>query len=368
MIVLAEEENDGEIRLPDIPGGAAAFEICAKFCYGMTVTLNAYNVVAARCAAAYLDMSESVEKGNLIFKLEVFLSSSVLRCWKDSLVVLQMTKALLPWSEDLNLVGRSVDSIASKICIDVTMVEWSYTYNWKKLPPENGAWRPQAAPPDWWVEDLCDLDVELFERVIVAVKAKGTAPAPVIGEALRSYTYRRASGFAKGVIQFADVAKNRSLVETIIWLLPAETGSVSSGFLLRLLRAACVLDCEEEGRKEMIRKVARQLDGASVSDLLIPAPEGEEALYDVDLVRSILEEFLKISGGTLELHGRGFTASSKLSVGKLVDGYLTEISRDPNLPLCKFLDLAAMVPADARTVDDGLYRAIDMFLKVNSIC
>ncbi|CAA6667404.1 unnamed protein product [Spirodela intermedia] len=302
LIVLAEEENDGEIRLPGMPGGAAAFEICAN---------------------------ESVEKGNLIFKLDVFLSSSVLRSWKDSIVLLQTTKALLPWSEDLNLVGRCVDSIASKVCIDISM---------------NGAWRTQAAPPDWWVEDLCDLDMELFERVIAAVKAKGPQR-------------RRVSGFAKGVIQLADVEKNRSLVEAIIWLLPAETGSVSSSFLLRLLRAACVLGCEEEGRKEMIKKVARQLDGASVSDLLIPSPEGEKTLYDVDLVRSILEEFVMINGGTLSLPGRIST------VGKLVDGYLTEISRDPNLPLCKFLDLAEMVPADARTVGDGLYRAIDMFLK-----
>ena len=67
-------QEEDEIVIPEIPGGAASFEICAKFCYGMTVTLNAYNVVAARCAAEFLEMHETVEKGNLVYKIEVFLS------------------------------------------------------------------------------------------------------------------------------------------------------------------------------------------------------------------------------------------------------------------------------------------------------
>lgn len=47
--LVASTSDDGdEILIQEIPGGPAAFEICAKFCYGMTVTLNAYNVVAAR--------------------------------------------------------------------------------------------------------------------------------------------------------------------------------------------------------------------------------------------------------------------------------------------------------------------------------
>ncbi|KAK9942533.1 hypothetical protein M0R45_008194 [Rubus argutus] len=39
----ANESKPVEVYISDIPGGPAAFEICAKFCYGMTVTLNAYN-------------------------------------------------------------------------------------------------------------------------------------------------------------------------------------------------------------------------------------------------------------------------------------------------------------------------------------
>ena len=73
LIPTTGDENI-EIHIHDIPGGAKAFEICAKFCYGMIVTLNAYNVIAARCAAEYLEMNETVDKGNLIYKIDVFFT------------------------------------------------------------------------------------------------------------------------------------------------------------------------------------------------------------------------------------------------------------------------------------------------------
>ena len=66
------------VQLPDFPGGVEAFELCAKFCYGISITLSPYNIVAARCGAEYLQMTEEVEKGNLIQKLEVFFNSCIL--------------------------------------------------------------------------------------------------------------------------------------------------------------------------------------------------------------------------------------------------------------------------------------------------
>ncbi|KAM0845990.1 hypothetical protein ACQ4PT_055975 [Festuca glaucescens] len=81
----------------------------------MTVTLNAYNVLAARCAAEFLEMFETIDKGNLIYKIDVFLSSSIFRTWKDSIIVLQTTKSLLPWSENLKVINHCVDSIAARL-------------------------------------------------------------------------------------------------------------------------------------------------------------------------------------------------------------------------------------------------------------
>ncbi|KAK1315835.1 BTB/POZ domain-containing protein NPY2 [Acorus calamus] len=364
-LVSSTIEEDEEIDISDIPGGLSAFEICAKFCYGMTVTLNAYNVISARCAAEYLEMHESIEKGNLIYKIDVFLNTSIFRSWKDSIIILHTTKSLLPWSEDLKIVARCIDSIASKASIEPSKVEWSYTYNRKKDPHWNGV---PTVPKDWWVEDLCELDIDFYKRVIVSIKNQARTSVGVIGEALRAYTLRR------GSLEKGDVAKNRLLVETIVELLPVERGCVRCGFLLTLLRAACVLECSEAMKRELVKRVGQQLEEACASDLLIPAPAEDDTMYDVDLVLNIVEEFVMRGRGSEgyvlegEIIGRSpvapvMSGTLQVKVAKLVDGYLAEVSKDPNLPLSKFIDLAEMVSGASRPTHDGLYRAIDMYLK-----
>jgi hypothetical protein len=106
ILTEAVEAGEDEVKLEDFPGSAECFEICAKFCYGVIITLNAYNVSAVRCGAEFLKMSETVDKGNLIYKLEVFLNTSILRGWRDSIICLQNSKDYLPWSEDLKVSCR----------------------------------------------------------------------------------------------------------------------------------------------------------------------------------------------------------------------------------------------------------------------
>ncbi|KAK4262391.1 hypothetical protein QN277_027957 [Acacia crassicarpa] len=381
LVANTNQENNEEVNIHDIPGGPAAFEICAKFCYSMTVTLNAYNVVAARCAAEYLEMYETVEKGNLIYKIEVFLNSSIFRSWKDSIIVLQTSKSLLPWAEELKVVSHCLDSIANKALMDPSKVEWSYTYNRKKLPHENGndpQWngvrKQQTVPKDWWVEDLCELQLDLYKRIITTIITRGNVSSAVIGEALSAYVSRRLPGFSKGVIQGGDVMKYRLVLETIIRLLPVETGSISSSFLLKLLRAAILLECEELERTELMGRIGQHLDEATVADLLFRAPAGETTMFDVDTVQRLVEEFVAYernaqSDSLMEeelqeiRRPRIISETSKVKVAKLVDGYLAEIARDPNLPVSKFVNLAELVSNFPVPCHDGLYRAIDMYLK-----
>jgi hypothetical protein len=101
--------GDGEvIELAGFPGGAEAFEACAKFCYGITITVSARNLVPLRCAAAHLGMSEAADRGNLAAKLDSFLASCLLRRWKDALAVLQSTRHGAPLCEELGLTSRCV--------------------------------------------------------------------------------------------------------------------------------------------------------------------------------------------------------------------------------------------------------------------
>ncbi|KAG6652587.1 hypothetical protein CIPAW_05G016500 [Carya illinoinensis] len=331
--------------------------------------------------AEYLEMHETMERGNLIYKIDVFLTSSIFRSWKDSIIVLQTTKFLLPLSEELKVVSDCIDCIATKACIDVSKVDWSYTYNRKKLPEENGNdpnWngvRNRPVPKDWWVEDLCELEIGLYKRVLVNIKNIGIVSNDVIGEALKAYAYRRLPGFSKGMIQSGDKAKYQSIVNTIAWLLPADKGCVSCSFLLKLLKASILVNSGEMDKVELVRRIGQQLEEASVNDLLIRAPEEETTMFDVSTVQKIVQEFLmQDKSAEIELLEEShelqetrrpgiLSEASKLMVAKLIDGYLAEISKDPNLTLSKFVDLAEMVSNISRPAHDGLYRAIDMYLK-----
>lgn len=348
LVSAATEENIDEIHIPDIPGGSDAFEICAKFCYGMIVTLNAYNVVVIRCAAEYLEMNETVEKGNLIYKIEVFLNTSIFRSWRDSIIVVQSTKSLLPWSEDLKLVNSCIDSIALKASMDVSKVDWSYTYSRKQTI---------SVPKDWWIEDLLELELDLFSRVIGTIKAMKRVSSEVIGSALKAYTYN--------VIERGNAMNNESFLEVIVGLLPSEKGSVSCSFLLRLLKTAKRMHCNEMIERNLMKRIGRQLDEAQVSDLLFPALEGENTNYDVEMVLSIVKEFVMSERKIVVMNNQHFVSDSakKTAVGKLIDGYLAEISKNPNQSIDKFVELAGMVPADARPVHDELYHVIDLYLK-----
>ncbi|KAL0736777.1 hypothetical protein Bca4012_012987 [Brassica carinata] len=58
-----------------------------------------------------------------------------------------------------------------------------------------------------------------------------------------------------------------------------------------------------------------------------------------------------------------YNVDSMTAVAKLIDEYLAEVAPDVNLKLPKFQALSASVPENARLLDDGLYRAIDIYLK-----
>jgi hypothetical protein len=103
------------VELHDIPGGEDAFELCAKFCYGISINISAHNFVSAFCAAKFLRMNDSVEKGNFVGKLEAFFNSCILESWKDPIATLQTTSTLPEWSENLGIVRKCIDSIIEKI-------------------------------------------------------------------------------------------------------------------------------------------------------------------------------------------------------------------------------------------------------------
>ncbi|TVU12282.1 hypothetical protein EJB05_45918 [Eragrostis curvula] len=380
LIIEASQNGTDEVVIHDIPGGVKTFEICAKFCYGIVVTLNAYNVVAARCAAEYLGMTEDVEKSNLIFKIEVFLNSGIFRSWKDSIIALQTTDALLPWSEELKLVGRCIDSVATKATVNPSNVMWSYTYN-RKSASSNEIVEARksslAVPKDWWVEDLCELDVDLYRRVMVAIKSRGRIPSDAVIEALKAYAARWLPDCYDTLVDDVYSTSYKHLLETIIWLLPSDKGSSGSScrFFLKLLKVTVLIGAGDLLKEELMDRIVSQLHRASVHDLLIPSKPPAQTTYDVELLQTLISRYMRRAGVTedgiflnnldQEMFETNVDDESLLALCKLVDRYLAEVASDPNLSVSSFVGLATSMPESARPTHDGLYTAIDIFLKLH---
>ncbi|KAF3796802.1 BTB/POZ domain-containing protein [Nymphaea thermarum] len=354
------------IDLHEVPAGEEGFELCVKFCYGISINLSATNIVKALCASHFLKMTEAVEKGNFISKLELFLASFILQAWKDPIVTLQSTVTLPTWSENLGMTGRCIDAVATKILADLSSVTWSYTYT----RPGFNEKAHKRAPRDWWTEDIADLDVPLFQRVLSMVRS--SIPAPLVGEALHVYACRHLPDEAAIESSSSEsVVKQREVLEFIVSQIPTPKGSVSTGFLLRLLRQASRLGVSDWTMSEIMKRAGRQLKEASLVDLLKlrGSSPSSSAFSEINLVKTMLEHFLvdyrrpslPETGMTEEENGK--SDQSLVKVGKLIDSYLVEVAKDANLPVSKLIDLAETLPEEARPVHDDLYRIIDSYLK-----
>ncbi|XP_037433977.1 BTB/POZ domain-containing protein At5g47800-like [Triticum dicoccoides] len=373
----ADEQLPVPVALHDIPGGEEAFEICAKFCYGIAISISASNFVPATLAARFLRMTEHVAKGNLVSKLDTFFESCVLHGWRDSIAALQAAWRISGWSES-RIVQPCVDSIVEKILLPPSQVAWSYTYT-----RPGYAKRPhQSVPKDWWTEDISELDIEVFRSVVSTVRATRMLPSPLIGEALHVYACKhlpdplytggtanghasqsQSSSFTAAAAAAEEaLAKQRRVLETVVTMIPGDAGSVTGRFLLRLLRVANYVGASSSTRAQLIRQAGSQLDEAKAVDLLIPLPSEPQA-YDVGAAEAVLEHFLAQFQRPAAPDERRRMSVAMEKVVRIFDEYLKTIALDSEFPIGKFIDLAECLPGIARSDHDGLYRAVDTYLK-----
>ncbi|CAA7404916.1 unnamed protein product [Spirodela intermedia] len=389
-----EEEGDGGcvVRLAAVPGGAATFELVAKFCYGVKVELTAANVVGLRCAAEHLEMTEEYGEGNLVAQTEVFLNQVVLRRWKESVAALRACEGLLPLADDLRISRRCVESLAAKAVTDPGLFGWPVMEHGGAMQSPGGSvlWngistgaRPRSAAgssADWWYEDATALSLPFFKRLLSAMDSRGVRREALAG-AIVFYAQkhlpglaRRHSGAGTATPPATSEEQQRHLLEEMEALLPGQRGMVPTRFLFGMLRAAMILRAGAACVAGLERRIGGQLDQAALEDLLLPTfSHSMETLYDVDCVQRILGHFLAADQAADQAAAEeplGLLAGSPslaplTAVARLIDAYLAEVAPDPNLKLTRFQAMAADVPDYARPLDDALYRAIDIYLKAH---
>lgn len=223
-----------------------------------------------------------------------------------------------------------------------------------------------------WFDDTCILDMDYFVKTLAGIKAKGVCP-DLIGSIITHYASKwlpdlSGDDSAKVLNNVKDSPdsiteswmKKRFFIETLVGILPPEKDCVPCNFLLRLLRVGNLVGAELSCRVEIEKRIAWQLDQASLKELMIPAFSHTcGTLLDVALVQRLVKRFL-----TLDEAAKSGAALAK--VAKLIDCYLAEAAVDANMTLSEFIALGGALPSHARASDDRLYRAVDTYLKVCS--
>ncbi|CAI9766854.1 unnamed protein product [Fraxinus pennsylvanica] len=374
--VLESDDSDlSVVEIPDIPGGADAFELAAKFCYGINFEITTDNVAMLRCVAEYLQMTEDYAVENLVGRTEAYVNEVALKSLSGAVSVLHSSENLLPIAEEVKLVSRCIDTIA--------FVAWKDSEFCTPRRAEGGindlisSTAPNAKPlVDWWAEDLTVLRIDFFQRVLIAMTVRGYKQY-ALGPSLMLYAQKSLRGleiFGKGrkKIEPRQEHEKRVVLETIVSLLPQEKNSMSVSFLSMLLRAAIYLETTVACRLDLEKRMASQLGQAVLDDLLIPSYSFTgETLFDVETVQRIMMNYIEY-----EMEGTKFgcdadeeyispSPTGKERVTRLMENYLVEISSDRNLSVSKFIDLAELIPEQFRITEDGMYRAIDIFLKAH---
>ncbi|KAM3407695.1 hypothetical protein ACQJBY_001209 [Aegilops geniculata] len=259
-----------------------------------------------------------------------------------------------------------------------------------------------GTPPRGASDDACVAisDVDAFARTIAAIRSKPQAAAAAspssdhLASVLSHYAARWlpdvAASSPSGRFQLppesptATWLKKRLLLESLVAALPPDDAAgedrddgIACDFLLRLLRAGSMVGADAALLGDLEARAARRLDQASLGAVMIPAfglqgvardrhhPTTTTTrppcatLLDVPLVLRLVRGFLREGAKA----GGGGAAAAR--VAKLVDAYLSEAALEAGLRPAEFEELARAVPAYARAADDGLYRAVDTYLKAH---
>lgn len=412
VLAEAKDPNLSKIELPDLPGGADTFEHAAKFCYGINFEIDTKIVAGLRCAAEYLDMSEDYSEDNLSFRTDIYLNEVVTSSLQNCVVVLQACESLLPLADELGITSKCADGIASKafpeqMTPSLSRSDLSSSGRMEGIgSPGSFSHTPKRKSVEWWVEEIAVLRTDTFKKVILAMKARGVRNDS-LGAALSYYAQKWLRGLLKkqagqlvemrnrarqmksandlGVM--AEQEQQRVVVETIVSLLPADKGICSSSFLFAFLRVASYLEASTPCKFEIERRIGWQLEQAAVDDLLIPSfSHHSETYFDLESISRIVAHFLQQEG-----HGRDEEEeeegadedslaaydyssggdispppqSAVMKAARVLDSFLAEVAPDANLGVSKFVAFAELMPSYARVVDDGLYRAVDIYLKAH---
>lgn len=362
----------------------------ALFIYGSSTFIDPFNVASLRCAAEFLEMTEANSSGNLCERTDLYLNQVVLQSWDDTLIVLQKCQTLLPWSEELLIVSRCIESLAFMSCMEILDPERKRKKPIVSLealasqPWNNKLLKDIANDQDHvWIKDLIALPFGFFKRIIGSLRRQGMkekyvspiivfyANKCVLSKKTRQFweclcdkddnddtnvhnnttNDEKVSGLLQGIVDLLQVGVKISRV-------------IPVGFYFALLAKSLELGGTSNERKEKLQEqIVHLLPLAHVEDFLLPKPrECVSTSMEVSVMESIFSSYVSSNVGLMEQT----PPTGNAIVAELWDSYLSLIAHDPNMTPKKFMNFLEIVPLSYRNNHDHLYAAMNTYIQVRN--
>ncbi|CAI9754496.1 unnamed protein product [Fraxinus pennsylvanica] len=364
---LKEKLNESnEVTLPNsFPGGPETFEMIALFMYGSSTLVDPFNVVALRCAAEFLHMTEDYGSGNLCERFDIYLNQVVLQSWDDTLIVLQRCQTLLPWAEELLIVSRCIETLAFMACMEILDPERRREHpviTIKALAHQH--WTNQrlkgVISHDLWIKDLIALPFPFFKRIIGSLRRQGMK---------EKYVSPIILFYVNKCILPSSVNKSRVdelsiILEGIIDLLPMGEKArkvIPIDFYFCLLSKSLELDLRNDRLEKLQHQIASLLHLAQVEDFLLPKDGTNQSISSCREL-SIMESIVSTYRSLYNTERNRTPSENNSVVAELWDLYLSQIATDSQLGCKRLMDLIETIPISSRQSHDHLYKTLNNFL------
>lgn len=316
------------------------------------------NVVPLICVAYCLEMTETHAKNNLLSQAYNFLRRKVLPSWNATIKVCKAAENenFLQQAIHLGLVDACFESLISKALVDPQLLLLGEPIIKNHASEEQICNKPNARRrisfvDNWESEDLTALSLQLYEPLIRSMN-KQRVPSEYLAASICQYAKR---WIFSSTINNINRNSQREIIEAVERLLPLEKGLIPCRLLFEMLRSAIAMDASQDCRTGFEIRIGKQLDQATVKDLLIPS--AKEAQYDIECLKRILKNFYSSNCNS--------STEGWLTVAELIEEFMAEVAGDIDLKKETFISIANIATTTSSALTqrnlDGIYRGIDIY-------
>ena len=260
-----------KVVLRELPGGAEAFELMTRFCYGNgRIQLTPTNTCLLHCAAHFMEMTGDSSSPSLIKETEKSLEGVSDWMWSEVVHSLKQCQDFIQIASFSGVLDKLMDSLVGRIA---TTADASPTDS----SPESAGFRfsfdtrstlsaKTGHHRTWWFEDLAGLDLQIIEKAVKIMISRNLDH----GHISRFLFY-----YLKVSLANASHEEKKNVTEAAVNLLYSlDRSSVPCKSLFGVLRVSSSQNLSKWCRGRLEKMIGVQIDQVILDNLLVQAPAG----------------------------------------------------------------------------------------------